>query len=552
MQNKKSISPDLENLRKGLLVLNERLTGVEESLSQLKGQNIYSEKIDTVEPEADFDLKFPFKRNGSVEFRVGEYGMAWLGNIVLLFGITFLVQYLQNSGIRIFSILAGFISVAGIYTISHFTRTSYSYLSKLFTYNGHLLLYYMVLQLHFFQTEPIIDSKTVGLIALMVVVAILLYITVRKKSQTQAGIVLLMLLASGVISNSTPFLTITTALTALITITLYYRFAWIKLVFLFIFLVYLTLLNWLLNNPLLGNTPQLIESPGIGYFFFFTTGFIFSLLALVPKKDNVSNEFIIVSVIWNWVGFSILLLLTVVTYFTENYVPIFSVIAAFCIVYSILLQSRSLLKITASMYALYGFFSLSVAFYGIFGLPEVYALLSIQSLLVVSMALWFRSKFIVVMNSLLYISLMVFYILNPVSYIFTDFTFMLVAFITARVINGKKERLNIKTELLRDLYLISGLIMTLITFYHAVPTAYISGSWIFVAILFFVLSHLIKNVKYRWLAIATMLASAIKLIFIDMSDIDIGYRVLVFLALAIISIIVSILYTKFFGKKKHE
>ena len=104
--------------------------------------------------------------------------------------------------------------------------------------------------------------------------------------------------------------------------------------------------------------------------------------------------------------------------------------------------------------------------------------------------------------------------------------------------------------MLRNLYLLAGFVMTLIAFYGALPNDYVTVSWIASAILFFVLSHLLKNIKYRWLAIATVIASAIKLLFFDMSNIDIGYRVLVFLGLAIISIIVSIFYTRFLKKRK--
>jgi len=127
---------------------------------------------------------------------------------------------------------------------------------------------------------------------------------------------------------------------------------------------------------------------------------------------------------------------------------------------------------------------------------------------------------------------------------------MMVAFITARVINWKKERLNIKTEFIRNIYLVSGFTMTLIAFYHAFPTSYITVSWIAAAMLFFLLGRLMHNIKYRWLAIGALGASAIKLIFVDLSNIDIGFRVMVFLLLAIISITVSILYTKYLSRKK--
>jgi len=364
------------------------------------------------------------------------------------------------------------------------------------------------------------------------------------------GMVLLMMLFSGIISNSVSFAAGITTLVALLSIALYYRFGWLKIVFVFIFLIYLGHLNWLLNSPFTGNKPEFIQSPGIGYFYLFATGFILSLLALIPKKEDISDEFVITSVIWNGLLFSSILALTVVTYLSTNYVPVFGVLAIFCLAYSVVLQSRSFLKITASMYALYGFLAMSVAFYGILHFPKAFMLLSAQSLLVVSMALWFRSRFIVVMNTILFTTLLIVYLAIPGSHSPTNFSFMLMALITARFINWKKERLNIKTDLIRNIYLLLGFVMTLIAFYHAVPPSYITVSWISAALLFFIVGRLINNIKYRWLAIATLVASAIKLIFVDMSDIDIGFRVLVFLLLAIISISVSILYTKYLIRKR--
>jgi len=540
---------ELGKLRDELELVKNRLTQLETSLENLNVQKIQIKKSETIDQEEDFEIKLPFSSQGSIEFRVGEYGMAWLGNIVLFFGITFLVGYLQKSDYAVFSTVAGLMAVAGIYATSHFTRNTYSYLSKLLAFNGHFLLYYLTLRLHFFQISPLIKNETLGLFILLVVVEVLFYKALQNKSQLMLGIVLIMLLITGVVSNSIHFSSAVTALTALITILLYYRFGWLKLAFTFIFLIYLTHLNWLLNNPFVGNNPGFVPSPGMGYLYFIATGFIFSMLALIPKKEEISNEFIISSLILNGLSFSIIMAFIIITYFDSNYVPIFAAITFFCLIYSVILQKYSPIKIMASMYALYGFLALSVAIFGIFGLPKSYMFFALQSLLVLSMALWFRSQFIVVMNSLLFVGILSLYLFSSAGKNSTNFALMLIAFISARVINWKKERLNIKTEFVRDLYLTSGFIMTLIAFYHASPASYITASWIFAAVIFFVLSLLIKNIKYRWLAIATMGASGIRLVFVDMSSIDIGYRVLVFLGLAIISITVSILYTKYFSGK---
>lgn len=192
---------------------------------------------------------------------------------------------------------------------------------------------------------------------------------------------------------------------------------------------------------------------------------------------------------------------------------------------------------------------MSVTIYGIFGLPKSYPLFVMQSLLVVSLALWFRSRFIVIMNLILFLFIVGLYTRESSISDITNFSILLVAIISARIINWKKERLQIKTELVRDVYLVAGLFMTFFAFYHLSTPSYITASWIFSGVLLFLLGVLLKNKKYRWMAIVVMLISAIRLIFVDMSSIDIGYRVLVFLILAIISIAVSVLYTKYFNRQ---
>jgi hypothetical protein len=364
------------------------------------------------------------------------------------------------------------------------------------------------------------------------------------------GMVLLIILGSGIISNSIHFAPAMIFLVALLTMGLYYKFGWLRLVFIFILLNYFAYFNFILNNPLGGNSPEFIKSPGLTYLYFISSGFAFSLLAILPKKENISDDFLISAVVWNGLGFSSVLAITAITYLSKNYVPAFAAIAVFCLIFSVILQARASLKIMASMYALYGFLAMSVAFYGLLKLPEVYMLFAIQSLLVVSMALWFGSRFIVVMNSILFILLLVFYLVNKPDYNSVNFSFMLVALITARIINWKKERLKLKTELIRNIYLTAGFVMTLIAFYHAFPPSYTTVSWIGAALLFFLTGRLLRNIKYRWLAIATLIASGIKLIFTDLSDLDIGLRVVIFLLLAVISITVSVLYTKFLIRKK--
>ncbi len=549
MGEEKPDHSDFTSLKEQLLLLEQRLTSVEESLNKIRSQKIENSINDQENTDSDIEISFPFTPKGSIEFGVGEYGMAWLGNIVLLIAVIFFVQYLHNSGSPFLSVLLGFSAVAAVYSISFFTRKTFLYLSNLFQYNGHLLIFYLTLRLHFIQ-NPVVESHFLGLMAVVSVSGMLLFVAYRKKSQLLTGIVLLMMLVAGVISNSMHFLLVISTFTAVVSILLYYRFGWIRLIISCVLFIYLVQFIWLLNNPLITHHAQFRENYGFGFVYLIATGFIFSLIAILPKKEKVSDEILIFTLIWNGLGFTSLLILTVFIYLSESYILIFSLVSIFSLIYSVVIQTRSFLKISASIYAVYGFIAMSVAIYGIFLFPKAYTLFAIQSFFVVSMALWFRSQFIVVMNTLLYVMLLVFYINDPVSYNSANFSFMLIAFVTARVINWKKSRLNLKTEMLRNIYLLSGFVMTLIAFYHAVPESLVTISWITGALLFFFFGYLLNNIKYRWLAIAAVIASAVNLLVVDTSKMDTGVRILIFLLLAVISIAVSVLYTRHLRKKQ--
>jgi uncharacterized membrane protein len=90
----------------------------------------------------------------------------------------------------------------------------------------------------------------------------------------------------------------------------------------------------------------------------------------------------------------------------------------------------------------------------------------------------------------------------------------------------------------------------LFAFYHAVPTHYVTLSWTAVAAAYFILSVILHNIKYRWMAIATILVTVIYLFLVDLAQLSVGYRVIAFLFLAVISFSASLYYTKRIKKKR--
>ena len=106
------------------------------------------------------------------------------------------------------------------------------------------------------------------------------------------------------------------------------------------------------------------------------------------------------------------------------------------------------------------------------------------------------------------------------------------------------DRLEIRTEVLRNIYLLSAFFMMPFALYHSLPAAYITLSWTLLAISYFVMSIVLNNPKYRIMALGTLVASVLHLFIVDLSRIGIVFRVLAFMFLALMSIIISVYYAR--------
>jgi len=478
-----------------------------------------------------------------LESQIGRFGLAWMGNIVLLVGITFLTQYLMNLGHQFVAVLIGYISAASIYAISDYLKKTNSHLSFMFKMNAQFLLFYVTMRLHFFSAEPIIQNKPVTVFLLLIIVAFQAYLSIRNKSQAFAALGILFLITAAVISDSTIFLIPLVIAAAAGALIYYLLFNWKALFIVTILLTYAAFLIWIIGDPLMGHPVKLITEKYLSVLCLFALGATYSIVLSFREKDAASDYFLIGVTITNGILFTIMLLAVVMSFFSKAYVFLFAGITIGCLIYSIFLHSRSSWNFASAFYALYGFMAMSISMYGLVGLPKVYLLLAVQSLIVVSMALWFNNKLIVIMNSLLFMTILVIYLFFSQSIDGVNFSFALVALVTARIINWQSSRLQIQTDLIRNLYMIEGFIMMLYALIHAVPKHFVTLSWTLAALVYFLISILLKNVKYRYMALGTVICAAFYLFIVDLARIEIVYRVLALLFLAAISIGISIYYT---------
>jgi len=478
-----------------------------------------------------------------IESQIGRVGLAWLGNIVLLFGIIFFTQFLINLGYRFLPFLIGYSSAGSIFLLAKYIKKTNIHLAFIFRLNAQVLLFYITVRLHFFSVSPLIHGKTLVIFMLLTLVGVQLFLSIRNKSQSFAALAVCFALSAAILGDSSNLTLLIMTVTAATTVYLYRRFDWQPLLIVTIFLTYLTFLLWFFGNPLPGHRMEMINEHHFGVIYLFVLGACFSGVALFRKKDSGSDDFLISVIFINGILFTLMFLLNVFRFFSSDYVTLFTVIAICALIFAIILHSKSDWNFGSAFYALYGFMATSIALYGLFGLPQVYLLLSVQSLLVVSMALWFKNRLIIVMNSLLFLIILTVYLLSSNIVSNVNFSFVLTALISARIINWKKSRLQIKTDLIRNLYMILGFFMMLFALLHSVPKQFVTFSWTMAALLYFVVSLLLKNIKYRYMALGTMICSAVYLFIVDLARIEIIYRVLALFFLAAISIGISIYYT---------
>ncbi len=547
------MTPQDKNLKLKLNEITERLDVLEEKINavekkQIVGVEVIEDKIivtDEKKVKTEKEILIDGKnRDQLLENKLGKYGLVWIGNIVLLFGIIFTAQFIQKEGNTVISSIVGFLSATALFGLSLYLRRSLPYIALMIKTTSILLLYYFTLRLHFFSTDPIITSKWICLILLLILNGSHYYLSVKLKSRMFGVIALFLTVSTAIFSNSTHFMLSIITLTSIVSVYFVFKYKRRALLILSIVLVYVSLLLWLGSNPVMTGKFQVVKEHNFSIIYLFIIASVYTLLTLLPKKDKKSDEFVLGAIILNGIFFSLSVLIFVLSFFEENYIWVFFSVFIFCLGAATTLKFKSDRKFAAPLYALYSFVMLSVSVVGYYKLPNAFFMLSIESLLVVSMALWFRSKFIVIMNGILFILLLVIYLSMEEKGIGINFSFALTALATARILNWKKERLEIKTDMLRNTYLTAAFIMLLYALYKAMPDQYITLSWTGAALIFYILSKVLKNVKYSRMAIFTFITTAFYLFIVDLDRIGMVYRIIAFMALAVITLTISIIYAK--------
>lgn len=479
-----------------------------------------------------------------LELQIGENWLAKTGIVVLVAGIAFLLALPHKSLPLFLPAILGYLLTAGIFVLSHYWRNTFSLISRYLFGGGLALLYFTTLRLHFFSAEKAVASRSLEIFLLLIIVFFNLYISGRRKSIYLAGLSLAMGYTTAIVSDQAYFLFAAAALMSALVVYFKLKYGWQHLLIFGIVLTYFTHFLWFLNNPFLSKTLQFVSSPQSNLLFLLLYALIFAAGNLFREKNLPEDNRAIISNFLNCAGGYGLFLLISVIKFREHLATHHLLASLLLLGLAVAFWSREKGKFSTFFYAMTGYSALSVAIIARFSEPESLVWLGWQSLLVISTAVWFRSKFIIVANFFIYLLIFFAYlvfakVVTPVS-----LSFGVVALVSARILNWQKDRLELKTELMRNAYLAAAFFMFPYALNQIVPGGYVSLSWLGVGIGYYILSRILNNRKYRWMALLTLLLTVGHVLLIDATRLDPALRVISFLVVGSVLVIISILYSR--------
>ena len=499
----------------------------------------------------DEDFKLPplippniSERAASLENQIGQFWFAKAGIIILCIGIAYLLSFPFKNVPSGFISLSGYILIGILFWLARSWENSRQLISQYIFGSSLVLLYFITLRLHFFGTNPIIKIEWAEVLVLSFLITIHLFIAYKRKSVylSATGITLAMLTC--LLGNNTYSVSAMLILLAIYIVFLKRKFEWKGLFIYGIALIYLTNLFWMIGNPILGNPIALQGLSSVFLLSLLIDAVILSFGNLsLPRKTSEDGATIVSSLLNGIFSYLLFLIISIVGF--KNDLPAFHTLAS--VVYIVIaavfwLKHES--KYATFFYSILGYCALSVAIIAQFSKPDFFIWLCWQSLIVVSTAIWFRSKIIIVANFLMFLIIFFSYLAIAGTIGIVTLSFGFVALITARILNWQKNRLDLKTEMMRIAYLVVAFFIFPYALFHIVPEGFVALSWTIVAILYYVMSMILKNKKYRWMSILTFLLTVLYILFVGTINLEPVFRIISFIVLGIVLLVVSMIYGK--------
>jgi len=407
-----------------------------------------------------------------------------------------------------------------------------------------LLLYYAVLRLTFFSEVPIVENGTVGLALLVAVLLFMAVLSVARRAEYLAVITLFLGFATLLVGDSPLFTLVGITALSAAAAGLRLRYDWDALIVFALVGAYATHLLWLLGNPLLGHPLKMVAEPHGNVYFLFAYATIFTVANLFRSRALALEMSNILLSLFNAAGFYLISALVILTYWEERVALFNFAIAAFFLGIGVAywLYRRSFYA--ASFYALTGLLALSVGILIQFSdyTHLRFILLGWQGVLVILLAIWFRSRIIAVANVGIVCGIYLYaHAAEPLS-AGVNLNFAAVAVSSFFLLEHFRARLELETRFVNPVYLCLGFVATALGLYRALPAQYVSVAWLAAALAWLGLGLLVRRRVFRVVGVIMLLLAVAHVFLVDLARLEAIYRTLSFLALSVVLLVSCLVY----------
>lgn len=529
--------------------LDEKLRKLEDRVERLESYlGLPASSSSDASPEA---VQKTGEEDEELEFEVGQKWFAKTGIVVLAIGMAFVLTFPYQDLPSFLPSLFGYVVTAGMLLLARTWRLSYVLISQYLFGAGLALLYFATLRLFFFSDTPPLDaSSPAGVILLIIVVSLVLVVSLRRKSAYLTGLAIVYGFVAALAVDSSFVILAALSLLAAVVMWIRWQTGWNSVLLLGTALTYLAHLLWSLGNPLLGHEIQVITAPAISIWFLLLYALLFAVATLRRSVPSAETSGIIIASGLNVGGSYGLFLILTLTSFQEDFVLSHLAASAIFLTVAVLFWLKEKSQFSTFVYSMFGYMALSVALLKAFVPPEVFVWLSLQSILVLSTAIWFRSRFIVVANFVIFLAIVIGYLVVTKGENGMSIGFGVVALISARILNWRQDRLELKTEMMRNAYLAVAFFAFPYALFYLMPEGTVSLSWVGVALFYYLMSALVRKHKYRWMGHLTLGLSVLYIMIIGIIQLEQTYRILSFLVLGLVLLLVSIFFTRLRAKRK--
>jgi uncharacterized membrane protein len=540
------LSDDLQSVVSSLKKLEERIARIEENLGL--APLVPPTQEEESRPQAPV---VKAEEEEELEFRLGQNWFAKVGIVVLAIGMAFLLTQPFEGLPPVLPVAIGGLLVVILFGLSRLWRESFALISGYLRGAAMALLYFTTLRLFFFSAHPLMEASSVpGAVSLVAVSAANIILAFRRKSHYLLALALTTAYATAVVVGTAWFVFVLLLALAVLVARVHIRLQAPGLMMTGIVLTLLAHLVWALNNPITGNPLAFVSAPQVNIYVLLAYALIFALGEL-GRTDRAAESFLdgLTSFLSGAGAYGLFLILTLVS-FDSGFVLSHLAASVLFLSLAIAFWTRQQSKYSTFVYAMLGYMALSVAIVKQFAVPNVFVWLSLQSIVVVATAVWFRSRFIVVANFTIYLAIIVGYLVVASEETGVSLGFGVVALVSARILNWQQDRLELKTEMMRNAYLGAAFAVFPYALYYLIPREYVWLSWIGLAIFYYGMNALIKAQKYRWMGHLTLLLTVLYVVVIGIVQLPVTYRIVSFLVLAIVLLAVSMFFTRLRARKR--